>query len=162
MKIQKQLTVFLENQPGMMARICEVMKEIEVNILAFNIFGTVDHGVLRMIVDAPQQALHALGDRGILVIDTDVLEVSAENKPGKLDEISRALAKANLNVEYGYGSTGGSEGHDDRFFLQITNTRKALLILKNLAIKKKKRASAPKKKTAGKTAKKTTGKKKKT
>jgi len=158
MNIQKQLTVFLENQPGMMARICEVMKEIHVNILAFNIFGTVDHGVLRMIVDTPQKALHALGDRGILVIETNVLEIPAENKPGKLDEISRALAKAKLNVEYGYGSTGGSGGAEDRFYLQVTNTKKALLILKNLAIKKKSKC-APRKKAAAKTIKKKTRKK---
>ena len=143
MKIRKQLTVFLENQPGMMARVCDVMKEIDANILAFNLFGTVDHGVMRMIVDRPLDAIHALGNKGILVIGTDVLEIMAENRPGVLDEIARTLSKAKINIEYGYGSTGTGGG--DRFFIQVSNSRKALLVLKNRDLKRKKKSPARRK-----------------
>jgi hypothetical protein len=160
MKIQRQLTVFLENQPGMMDRICLIMREAQINILAFTLFGTVDHGVLRMIVDKPLDALHSLGQQGILVIDTEVIEVDASNVPGALEEITGALSKAKVNVEYGYGSTG-INGGKERFFLQVSNTRKALLAIKNRVVKNSRRAARkvvaekPKKKPAAKkTAKK--------
>gem|GEM_PF-291561 len=155
MKIQRQLTVFLENQPGMMAKICSVMKEIKVNISAFTLFGTVDHGVLRMIVDKPVDALHALGEKGILVIDTDVIEIGAENRPGALEEIATALSKAKVNVEYGYGSTGISEEVGERFFLQASDNKKAIKLMSQKTTKKKTKAATKAKKTAkaGKTKK---------
>jgi hypothetical protein len=144
MKIQRQLTVFLENQPGMMDKICTVMKKIHVNILAFTLFGTVDHGVLRMIVDKPLDALRALGEKGILVIDTDVIEIEAVNKPGALEDITSVLSKAQVNVEYGYGSTG-VPGGSDRFFLQVSDNKKALLVMKTKHLRKKKTAKKGKK-----------------
>jgi hypothetical protein len=144
MKIQRQLTVFLENQPGMMDQICSIMRDIEVNILAFTLFGTVDHGVLRMIVDRPLDALRALGEKGILVIDTDVIEIQADNKPGALEDVTAVLSKAQVNVEYGYGSTG-VPGGSERFFLQVSDNKKALLVMKNKLIKKKKTSKAKKK-----------------
>jgi len=162
MEIQRQLTVFLENQPGMMNRICSIMKTNKVNILAFTLFGTVDHGVLRMIVDKPIEALHALGEKGVLVIDTEVLEIDALNEPGILAKITSLLSRAKVNVEYGYGSTG-IPGGKERFYLQVSNNRKALVVIKNRNLKKKAREegraakSAARPRAAGK-AKKTSGK----
>lgn len=148
MRIIRQLTIFLENQPGMMAKICTIMKKNEINILAFTIFGTVDHGVLRMIVNNPVPALHALGRMGILVIDSDVIEIATENRPGILEEITSALSKARVNVDYGYGSTSEMDGVH-RFYLQVSDSKKALLVIKNKFLKKTK--SASKKKAAKKT-----------
>ncbi len=147
MKIIRQLTIFLENQPGMMAKICSIMKKNDINILAFTIFGTVDHGVLRMIVDNPVPALHALGRVGVLVIDSDVIEITAENRPGILEEITSSLSRARVNVDYGYGSTNERDG-EHRFYLQVSDSKKALLVIKNKFLKRK--SSAAKKKAAGK------------
>ncbi len=147
MRIIRQLTIFLENQPGMMAKICTIMKKNDINILAFTIFGTVDHGVLRMIVNNPVPALHALGRTGILVIDSDVIEITAENRPGILEEITSALSKARVNVDYGYGSTNERDG-EHRFYLQVSDSKKALLVIKNKFLKKTK--TARKKKAAKK------------
>jgi len=165
MRIIRQLTIFLENQPGMMAKICTIMKKSDINILAFTIFGTVDHGVLRMIVNNPVPALHALGRVGILVIDSDVIEIAAENRPGILEEITSALSKARVNVDYGYGSTNEKDG-EHRFYLQVSDSKKALLVIKNKFLKKTKsvrKAKATKKPPAKKKAparKKTVRKKK--
>lgn len=171
MKIQRQLTVFLENQPGMMNRICSIMKKNKINILAFTLFGTVDHGVLRMIVDKPIEALHSLGEKGVLVIDTEVLEIDAVNEPGTLAKVTSLLSRAKVNVEYGYGSTG-IQGGRERFYLQVSNNRKALLVMKNRNLKKKARekgraaksaarprAAGKAKKTSEKTVKKTSARK---
>lgn len=154
MKIQRQLTVFLENQPGMMDEICTIMADSDVNIEAFTLFGTVDHGVLRMIVDRPLKALHALGQKGILVIDSDVIEIEAANRPGALQEVTHALSRANVNVDYGYGSSGKRSQGTERVYFQVSDSKKALLVLKNTDVKAlgaaKKAAKAAKAKAAKK------------
>ena len=128
MQFQPQITVFLENAPGTLAKVCEIFKNNDVNIEAFTVFGTVDHGVLRVIVDKPDLVLRILSECGLLAIQSNVIEVPVENTPGVLYKISNLLSKNRVNVEYGYGSTiEGSEF--ERFFLQASDNLKALKIL---------------------------------
>ena len=92
MKMKSQITVFLENQPGAMATVCRILKEQKANIQAFTVFGTVDHGVLRMIVDRPESVLAKLSKQGLLAIESQVIELPAENRPGVLHELASCLA----------------------------------------------------------------------
>jgi hypothetical protein len=136
MRLISQITVFLENQPGTMAKVCRLMKQNNINIDAFTLFGTVDHGVLRMVVDRCDSAVDVLGQCGLLAIKSNVIEVLVKNEPGVLFEISELLSSEDVNIEYGYGSTGDSSG-GDRLYLQASETDKALGILeKKLSIKK--------------------------
>lgn len=129
MKIKKQITVFLENQPGVMAQVCRILKKNKINIHAFTVFGTVDHGVLRLILDNPDAAVSALSQQGILAIESKVIEIEAENMPGQLYEITNSLYKGKVNIEYGYGSTSGSD-KKEKLFLQASDNKKAFEILK--------------------------------
>ena len=52
MQIQ-QLSVFIENKPGRLAEITEVLAEAEVDIRAISVADTSDVGILRVIVDGP-------------------------------------------------------------------------------------------------------------
>jgi hypothetical protein len=129
MKLLSQITVFLENQPGTMATVCRLMKENKINIEAFTVFGTVDHGVLRMVVDRSDSAVDALGRGGFLAIKSNVIEIDVGNAPGILFEISELLSREGVNIEYGYGSTGEGTGRD-RIYLQASENEKALRVLK--------------------------------
>ena len=57
MPIQKQLSVFLPNRPGALARTCSIISEAGVNILAMAIHDTVDNAVVRFLADQPTKAL---------------------------------------------------------------------------------------------------------
>ena len=57
MEIAKQLAVFLDNRPGALARVCEAFEENGINIHALTTSDTVDHSVVRMVVDDPQPAI---------------------------------------------------------------------------------------------------------
>ena len=46
-----QLAVFLANRPGALARVCEALAQAEINIHALATSDTVDHTVVRMVVD---------------------------------------------------------------------------------------------------------------
>src|SRR3990172_7708397 len=82
MKVCRQLSVFLENKPGTLARVSDALAARGINIVAFSISDAVDHGVLRMVVSNPIQAAHLLGDGGMMVVESDVLALTCPTKPG--------------------------------------------------------------------------------
>jgi hypothetical protein len=129
MQFRPQITVFLENAPGTMATVCKLIKDRKINIQAFTVFGTVDHGVFRLVVDEPQAVLDILSNKGFLAIESDVIEIPARNSPGVLHKVSSILARNKINVEYGYGSTV-ADATEEHFFIQASNNQKALRILK--------------------------------
>jgi len=130
MKIKKQITVFLENQPGAMALVCKILMKHDINIHAFTVFGTVDHGVLRMVLDRPSSTTNILSSEGILAIQSEVIEIKAPNEPGTLHKIADLLCKAKINIEYGYGSTSNST-KGDCCYIQASNNKAAFALLKS-------------------------------
>ena len=97
MQITKQLAIFLENRPGMLARVCDALAEAKINIYAITTSDTVDHSVIRMVVSEPRKALLLFEEHGTLVVEDDVLMVDGDNKPGSLAQIAHRLAAARIN-----------------------------------------------------------------
>lgn len=65
---------------------------------------TTDFGVLRMIVDQPEQAKQALRSAGVVVKSSEVLAFEVEDKPGALAELLRKLSDGGVGIEYMYAS----------------------------------------------------------
>jgi hypothetical protein len=100
-----QLAVFLENRPGALARVCEALAKAGINIHALTVADTVDHAVVRMLVNDPTKALMLLGERGVLAFENEVLLIDAANERGVLGKIADALSRAEVNIEYAYFAT---------------------------------------------------------
>ncbi|HSV42168.1 MAG TPA: acetolactate synthase [Methanomassiliicoccales archaeon] len=98
----KQLSIFSENKPGRLAAVAKAMKEEGANILAFSIAEGAGYGVIRIIVDKPEQALARLQADGFMVRFTDVIAVEMSDRPGGLYDLTEMLAKAGVNIEYAY------------------------------------------------------------
>ncbi len=64
-RVEKQLSIFLENRPGGLARICGTLAESGINILALSIHDTVDHAIIRLLADRPVKALLILEQLGL-------------------------------------------------------------------------------------------------
>ncbi|MDB6171295.1 MAG: hypothetical protein JWL59_606 [Chthoniobacteraceae bacterium] len=128
MEIAKQLSVFLDNKPGTLSKVCDALAAAKINIYALTISDTIDHAVVRMVVSDPITALHLFGDRGVLVVENDVLMLENSNKPGALASIAEKLAKARINIEYAYLATspGAKLG---LLILRVKNPTKALALL---------------------------------
>jgi hypothetical protein len=124
MKVCKQLAVFLENKPGTLAQVSRALAARKINILAFSISDAVDHGVLRMVVSNPVQAAHVLGDGGMMVVESDVVALNLPNRPGTLARVAERLSKLRVNIEYAYGSTGGTRGKA-QVILKVDDARRA-------------------------------------
>jgi len=56
MELVKQISVFVENASGKLAKITGILAEAGINIRALCIADTVDFGILRMIVPEPDKA----------------------------------------------------------------------------------------------------------
>ncbi len=128
METVRQLSIFLANEPGTLADVCDALAEQKINIFALSISDTCDHSVVRLVVSDPMKATHFLGDRGVLVVENDVLLIENVNRPGTLAGIAHALAKAEINIEYAYLATS-PKTEVGLAVLRVSNTEKAIEVL---------------------------------
>jgi len=102
MAIQKQLSVFLPNRPGVLARATSILSEASINILVMAVHDTVDNAVVRFIVDHPTKALLLFEQEELYVLEQDVVVVELDNTPGELTRMCQVLAEADINIAYAY------------------------------------------------------------
>jgi len=126
--IRKQISIFLENKPGTLADVTSGLQKESINILAMTVSDTVDHAVVRMLVDKPGEAIHRLEDQNLLVVENDVLTVDLENKPGALAELAGQLAEHDINIEYAY-CTASPAQQKGMMIIRLANPQEALELL---------------------------------
>lgn len=98
----KQISVFLENKEGRVARVTNILSEAGINIRALSIADTTEFGILRLIVDKPEKAENALRENGLTVSITEVIAISIEDEPGGLAKALQVLHDNRISVEYIY------------------------------------------------------------
>lgn len=128
MQITKQLAIFLDNRPGMLARVAEALGEAKINIYAIATSDTVDHSVIRLVVSDYRKALHVFEEHGTLVVEDDVLMIDGSNKPGQLADIAQKLSDAKVNIEYCYSATP-ADAKKGLMIMRVSNAAKALSVL---------------------------------
>src|SRR5215510_3752709 len=128
MQITKQLAIFLDNRPGMLARLADALAEAKVNIYAISTSDTVDHSVIRLVVDDYRKAMHVFEEHGTLVVEDDVLMIEGDNKPGSLARIAHKLAAGKVNIEYAYCATP-PDAKCGLMVLHVGDAKKALKVL---------------------------------
>ena len=128
MQLATQLALFLDNRPGTLARVCDALSEAKINIYAISTSDTVDHIVVRMVLSDPRKALLIFEEHGTLVVETDVLLIEGDNKPGSLARICRKLAAAKINIDYCYCATP-PDARKGLLILRVNNAKKAMKAL---------------------------------
>jgi len=98
-----QISVFLENRKGRLYEVCSLLGKNKINIRALTIAETPEFGILRIVVDKPQEAIKVLKNNGFTANLTDIVAVEVEDKPGGLAGILKVLSIGDINVEYMYG-----------------------------------------------------------
>ena len=107
----RQVSAFLENSPGRLLYLLNVLAEASVNLTAHNIVDASDFGIVHLLVDDPENAAQAIRDAGMTCSNTTVLQVSVPDEPGAFAEhVLRPLAEANVNIEYSYTYNSPCEG----------------------------------------------------
>ena len=128
MQLATQLALFLDNKPGTLARVCEALSKAKINIYAVTTSDTVDHSVVRMVVSNPRKALLLFEEHGTLAVESEVLLIEGDNKPGSLARICNKLAAGSVNIEYAYCATP-PDARKGLLILRVSNAKKALKIL---------------------------------
>lgn len=99
----KQLTIFVENRAGRLKTITQNLHKSNIDIRAFTIQDRGDYGLLRLIVDRPNDAYLALAELGCACALKDILAISVPDQPGNFHRLTSALAEHNINVIDAYG-----------------------------------------------------------
>jgi hypothetical protein len=131
MQLTAQLALFLDNRPGTLARLCEALAEAKINIYAISTSDTVDHSVIRMVVSDSRKALLLFEERGTLVVESDVVMVEGDNRPGALAKIAQKLGDNGVNIEYCYCATP-PDAKKGLLVLRLSDGKKALKVLNTL------------------------------
>ena len=129
-----QISVFIENKPGRVGQLTDVLAKNNINLLNLSIADTKDYGVLRAVTDANEKAVKVLKESGFTVSMNDLIGVEVEDKPGALGSILNVFDKANLSIEYLYSFSRTSEGNAVILF-RVENVELALKVLKQSGIK---------------------------
>jgi hypothetical protein len=96
----EQLSVFLANEHGRLARMCRLLGDAHLNMHALVVADTETFGVARVICDRPHSARGVLEREGFAVSVTKVIAVELPDRPGGLASVLEALDAAGINVEY--------------------------------------------------------------
>ena len=102
----KQLSVSLDNVPGALSIVSEILGDGGVNIRAISVADTADISTVRFVVDEPFKAVNILKTNGYAVKETDVLAVETPDHPGGLNAVLKPLKDAGINVHYLYPHLG--------------------------------------------------------
>lgn len=104
--IIKQLSVFLENKKGRLAAVMSELAGHNIDVSALSLADTTDFGVLRLIVNRPEEAKRVLTDSGVTVRITDMVATVMADRPGGAAEVVSLLSDADIAIEYMYACTG--------------------------------------------------------
>ncbi len=128
MYVSTQFSVFMVNKPGVLAQILGEFAKFKANITAMTVMDSVEHGVLRVVLDNPEKAEDALSKAGLPFNKTEVLCITLDNKSGALAVVAEKLAKSHINISYAY-CTAGARGGRTTGVLKVADVKKAMKIL---------------------------------
>lgn len=99
----RQVSVFVENQPGRLVAMLEALQAKNIDIRALSVADNADFGIVRMILSDSRLGAEVLREAGFTVKETTVLQKEMPDRPGGLLEtVARPLSQAGVNLEYFY------------------------------------------------------------
>ncbi|MBP2651493.1 MAG: amino acid-binding protein [Firmicutes bacterium] len=131
--IVRQISVFLENRQGTLAKALSVLHDNGVNLRAMTVADTADFGIMRIVVNEPEKVEKILQAADYAVKITPVLALKVEDAPGELMNKVQELADGGISVEYVYAfATADPDGARVVFKVDKLEQAYKILIGKNI------------------------------
>jgi hypothetical protein len=127
--IKKELSFVLANRPGTLSEVLNALANAKVNLLACDASGGFEYNIVRIVPDKVGKAKAVLRRKDCDVGEANVICVSAKDCPGALAEVASTLGRAGINMDYLY-ATGGMPGGDTLLVVHVSDSKKALRLLK--------------------------------
>jgi hypothetical protein len=100
------LVVEIENTPGALARVAAAISDAGVNIAAATCLAPAERAELHILVPHAEAARHALAISHVAVTrEREVVVVDVEDRPGVLADLTRKIARAEVNLDLAYVAT---------------------------------------------------------
>jgi hypothetical protein len=125
----KQISVSLENIPGMFLTVSEYLGAEGINIRAISVADTSDMSTVRFVSDNPEKSANVLKSHGYSVRETDVIAVEVPDHPGGLQAVLKPLKQSKINVLYFYTYLGRGESGQPIVILGVDKTKEAMEVL---------------------------------
>ena len=120
----KQISVFLENRPGKLFELTQLLADNGIDMRALSIAETTDFGIARLIVDDAYAAAQVLKEGQFIAQFSDVLAFAVPDEPGGLYRLLSEFNEARVNIEYMYAFLGSEKGRAYMIF-RVTDTAAA-------------------------------------
>lgn len=131
----KQISIFLENKPGKMCEMTEVLAANKINMRALSLAETEGFGIVRIIVDDVYDATTVLKDAGYINKLTSVVIVELPDVPGGLNQILRVFADAQINLDYMYALSAETSRDKAYMVFRVNDHRAAEAALQKADIR---------------------------
>jgi len=132
MEFVHEVTAYLENKPGRLAKICSALAHEKIDIRALSVMDTADRSVLRLVTNDLEPTRRGRTSRGTEFEVAEVLPVQLENRPGTFARVLERLAEEHINIEYAYVSAAAEPGRSLGIF-HTSNPKRALQVLNEAA-----------------------------
>ena len=132
--IVKQVSVFVENETGRLAKLMQVLEDNGVDLNAATIAETGEYGILRCIVQNPDETVEILKKNNFLSSITNVIAVTIKNRPGGLNAVLKILAAAGIAVKYIYSTIQSLSGNAV-IMMKVEDPEKAAKLLTEKGVK---------------------------
>ena len=123
--IVKQISVFLENKPGQLLDVVNILAQNKIDMRALSVAEAQEYGVMRAIVDKPEETEKILRAQNWICSLTEVLAVTVPDTPGSLSMLLTVLADNGISLAYSYAFLAPQAGSacivlrvDDNAFAQ--------------------------------------------
>ena len=127
-----QVSVFLENKPGTLNKMTEVLAKHNVNSRALSLADTKDFGIVRMIVNDVFEATNVLKEANFVATFTPVLVYGITDEAGSLNKLLQKFAEADVNIEYMYAFAGQKNAF---MIFRVSDTKTAEKLLASKGLK---------------------------
>ncbi|MBQ6373254.1 MAG: hypothetical protein IJJ45_02075 [Clostridia bacterium] len=123
----KQISIFLENNPGTLREMTEVLGKGGIDLLALSIADTQNFGIVRVIIHSDQieNAMRLLKEAGYIAKINHVICAEVPDRPLGLCELLAVIEQAGLSVEYMYSFLRKSGEGCANMILRLSDGRKA-------------------------------------
>ena len=106
------LNIFVDNTPGRIKSVTEILADEKINILAFAVHDRGEFGLMKLISPEPERAKLVLAEQGFACALRDAMLITIHDKPGNLNELAGILLQHDINIAgiFGFVIEGGKTG----------------------------------------------------